>query len=41
MDEEEDDEDMNERMPSPEAVARNNGQAETEKKILDTEEDGQ
>jgi hypothetical protein len=29
MDEEEDDEDMNEREPSPEAVARNNDQAET------------
>jgi hypothetical protein len=40
MDEEEDNEDMNEREASPEAITRNNGQAETGKKILNTEEDG-
>ena len=40
LDEEEDDEDMNEREPSPEAIPRKNGQAETGKKILNTEEDG-
>ena len=40
MDEEDDDEDMNEREPTPEAVARNTGMAETGKKILNAEEDG-
>ena len=40
MDEEDDDEDMNEREPSPEADVRNNGQADTGKKILNAEEDG-
>ncbi len=32
---------MNERDPSPEAVPRNEGQGDTAKKILNTEEDGQ
>lgn len=41
LDEEEDDEEMNEREQSPEAIPRNNCHVETGKKILNTEEDGQ
>ena len=40
MDEEDDEEDMNEREPSPEAIVRNIDQADTVKKILNAEEDG-